>query len=141
LQDWKIVIDTPVLFDLERTGNDERYHEELYRKLAGWPPPEGPGPVQSPMGAARVPSDKMTVADARGIIARAKTHAYVGAAAHLGDGTVAINESLIFNDPLIQHLKRFALKEVEGEASSYMTAGHRDLESAFRTLSPGLARI
>jgi len=76
------------------------------------------------MGPAPFQSEKVTVADARRLIAQAKLAAYGGKADQLGSNEVTVNRDLIFNDPLIQRLRQFAAKEVaKGDATSYMTAG------------------
>jgi hypothetical protein len=126
LPDADFVTDTPVLFDLIGTCKDETYHEELFRTLAGWPPdppPAGTGPSHSPFAPATAPTETMTVADAREIIARAKTHSYGSDTQLLGDKVVEIDEQLIFHDPLIQHLRTFARQAVdEGNKQKFMTA-------------------
>jgi hypothetical protein len=128
MPDFELVEDTTILIDLERTCMDERYHEELFRRLGDWPPPLPPGgntPVHSPMGPAPTPSDAMTLADARRIIAQAKAFAYGNRAAAFGDTEVNVDEALIYNDPLIQHLREFAAREAEIQETPklFFTAG------------------
>ena len=109
-------------------GQDEKYHEKLFRTLGDWPPPPPPGATPSayhPMGPASAQPDKMTVAGVRGIIATAKKFAYGDGEAHVGDTVVKVDEYLIFNDPLIQYLKQYAVKAIEDEGmkTMYMSAG------------------
>jgi hypothetical protein len=115
--DAKFMKDTPVYFDLLKTCEDERFHEDLFRTFGGWPPgapPAGTGPSISPMGPSSVSSETMTVADARGIIARAMTHAYGPADAQKrGNTVISVNEELIFRDPLVQHLRKFVRQQVK----------------------------
>lgn len=126
IPDSDLISDSAVLVDLKRTGKDEKYHERLFRTLGNWPPPPpgGTPPVYSPLGPAAAQPDKMTVEEARGIIAAAKKFAY-GDDASVGDTVVRVNDRLIYNDPLIQYLKQYAVKAIEdeGQKTMYMSAG------------------
>jgi hypothetical protein len=62
--------------------------------------------------------------DAHSIIARAKRLAYGDDAEVLGNTPMAINRSLIAQDPFVIYLRQFASKAAdEGEATRFMTAG------------------
>jgi hypothetical protein len=126
IPDFDLISDSAILVDLKRTGKDEKYHERLFRTLGNWPPPPpgGTPPVYSPLGPATAQPDKMTVEEARGIIAEAKKFAY-GDDASVGDTVVTVNNRLIYNDPLIQYLKEYAVKAIEdeGQKTMYMRAG------------------
>jgi hypothetical protein len=126
IPDSDIISESAILVDLKRTGNDEKYHERLFRTLGNWPPPPpgGTPTVYNPLGPATAQPDKMTVEEARGIIAEAKKFAY-GDDASVGDTVVTVNNRLIYNDPLIQYLKKYAVKAIEdeGQKTMYMSAG------------------
>jgi hypothetical protein len=127
IPDYELFTDTALFNDLERTGTDETYHEELFSTLANWPPDPPPGgtpTVHSPMGPESKPWEEMTVADVRGLILQAKTFAYGSQNIAIGDSPMKFDEQLIFNDPLVRQLRKLvATEEAEGEKPRYVTAG------------------
>jgi hypothetical protein len=127
IPDYELFTDTALLNDIERTGTDETYHEELFRLLANWPPdlpPGGTPPLHSPMGPAPKPWEEMTAGDVRGLILQAKTLAYGSQNVAIGDSPMRFNEQVIFNDPLVRQIRKIiAAEETEGQKNLYMTAG------------------
>jgi hypothetical protein len=114
MPDSDIVQDTTVMEDLNRIGQDERYHQALFQGLAGWPPP-APGMPSGASGDTALGQVMISVENTRALLKEARTSAYGDINDSLAGTIMIFDQDEIARDPLVSYLRQYVAVQIGEE--------------------------